>query len=367
MEINSHRYISKLASLRFFAALLVVIFHMGGVIESHPGFVASIINPISAYGYVGVSVFFVLSGFVISLANERWKGWRIYLAGRITRIYPPHLIVTLTLFITDVVALISLHSPHGWVILLSNLALVQALNSHPDVFNSMNVVTWSLSVEMFFYVAFIGLRNLGDRLLFALTATAYILLLGYTLHLHTHHKWTFDIFWKLYVNPVARLPEFLTGMSIYRLYRNGKLPKPWMPQFNFPIIFAAMLICMHLVGIYGHMGGSNAEILDYSIVPLPFIALLIVALLDERSSSWMNHRSLVFLGEASFALYLLHRVLIHFLSEIPGMSNSDSLFAATAGLTLFVVVPVIASVLFYKFVEIPVTRNLRLLFTSKPT
>lgn len=355
--MSSNRYLDKLASLRFFAALMVVFFHLGNTIENNPGFMASVIRPISAYGYVGVSVFFVLSGFVISLANEHWKGWRPYIWGRISRIYPPHLIVTLAFFTSGVVALISQKSLHGWLILLSNLSLAQALIPHTDYFNSLNVVTWSLSVEMFFYISFIGLRHFENRYLFALTVITYAVLLSCVLHYH--HKWTFDIYWKLYVNPIARLPEFLVGMCIYRLYKDGKLPRPWLPNFNFPIIGTAMLACMYLVGIYGGMGGSNAELFDYSIVPLPFIALLMMALLDEHSNSWMHNRSLVLLGEASFALYLLHRSVIHLLKKIHGIPHETSPLITTLVLILFIILPIFISVLFYKLIEIPVTRNIR--------
>lgn len=356
----SARYLNKLASLRFFAALLVVLFHMGRTIGSHPGFMANTTRPISAYGYVGVSIFFVLSGFVISLANERWKGWHSYLIGRITRIYPPHLIVTFTLILSGVIALIAQKNLHSWLILLSNISLIQALIPHPDFFNSLNVVTWSLSVEMFFYLSFIGLRHLNNWYLFSLTVVAYIALLSLTLHLH--HRWTFKIFWELYVDPIARLPEFLTGMCLYRLYKDEKLPRPWLPRLNFPIILAAMISCMHLVGIYGHMGGSNAEILDYTIVPLPFIALLMIALLDDRSNLWMHNRGLVLLGEASFALYLIHRAVIHNLNGILGISDQASPLTVSLLLSLFILLPVATSVLFYKLIEVPVTRNIRRLF-----
>src|SRR5215469_414532 len=302
MESGSNHYLEKLTSLRFFAAFLVVLFHLGRVIEHQQVYIAAIGTPIAAYGYVGVSIFFVLSGFVISLVNDRWKGWSTYILGRITRIYPPHLIVTFTLLMPSVVALITHEGTNGWLKLLSNLTLIQAWSSNTEYYRSLNVVTWSLSVEMNFYVAFIALRRLRDSWLFILTATAYLILLVFTIYLH--HKWTFDIYWKLYVNPLARLPEFLTGMSIYRLYRADKLPRLWLSRFNFVLILIVMLATMYLVGIYGGMGGTFAELLDYSVVPLPFITLMMMALLDSSSNKWMHNHYLVLLGESSFALYL---------------------------------------------------------------
>lgn len=361
MEAGSTRYLDKLASLRFFAAFLVVIFHLGGVIDDQVKTFSALVIPVAAYGFVGVSIFFVLSGFVISHANDRWKGWNIYLAGRVTRIYPPHLIVTFALMMPDIIVLMTQGGADGWVKLLSNVSLTQAWSSNPDYFRSLNLVTWSLSVEMSFYVAFIALRRLGDRWLLALTAIAYLVLLSVTLYLrHIHHdKWTFYVYWQLCVNPIARMPEFLVGMSIYRLYRAGKLPRLWAPRFNFLLTLAALMAAMYLVGTYGGMGGTFTELLDYSIVPLPFIVLMMLALLDERSNSWMHNRNLALLGEASFALYLLHRLLIGYLNEIIGDALTGLGWLMLIRLVIFIAVPVAASVIFYRFIELPITRTLR--------
>lgn len=361
MEAGSTRYLDKLASLRFFAAFLVVIFHLGGAIDDQVKAFSAVVTPLAAYGYVGVSIFFVLSGFVISHANDRWKGWNIYLAGRVTRIYPPHLIVTLALMMPDVIVLITQGGADGWFKLLSNFSLTQAWSSNPDYFRSLNLVTWSLSVEMSFYVAFIALRRLSDRWLLALTSIVYLVLVAVTIYLrHIHHdRWTFYVYWQLYVNPIARFPEFLVGMSIYRLYRADKLPRLWLPRFNFPLTLAALMTALYLVGTYGGMGGTFAELLDYSVVPLPFIVLIMLALLDERSNPWMHNRHLVLLGEASFALYLLHRLLIGYLNEVIGDALAGMGWLMLIRLAIFIAVPVAISVIFYRFIELPITRILR--------
>lgn len=355
--MDSARYLDKLASLRFFAAFLVVLFHLGRTIEAQQAFVAIVATPIAAYGFVGVSIFFVLSGFVISLANERWRGAGAYLAGRVTRIYPPHLIVTFALFAPGVIALVASGTLDGWLQALTNLSLVQAWIPRTDYYRSLNLVTWSLSVEMSFYVAFIGLRHLNDRWLLAVTALAYLALLVFTLHLY--HRWTFDIYWKLYINPIARMPEFLAGMSIYRLYRAGKLPRLWARSFNFPIILGAMLATMWLVGSVSATGSSFAATLDYTIVPLPFIVLLMIALLDEQSNPWMHWRGLVLLGESSFALYLLHRPLIGYLRDAFGIGPQSSIMIEGALLMAAVLVPVSVSIAFYKLIEVPITKTIR--------
>lgn len=164
MRAVSNHYLDKLASLRFFAAFMVVIYHFGLFAAPYNNLISNAYEAISAYGYVGVCIFFVLSGFVISHANDRWKGWKIYLAGRVARIYPAHWIVTFTLVLPAVISLFIKYGAtrDAWLPLISNLMLVHAWNSQRFYFLSLNVVTWSLSVEIFFYVCFILLRRLQD-------------------------------------------------------------------------------------------------------------------------------------------------------------------------------------------------------------
>lgn len=359
METGRTGYLEKLASLRFFAALLVVIFHMGRI-ESHLnsplGYGYAMI---SAYGFVGVSVFFVLSGFVISHANENWRGWKTYLIGRATRIYPPHWIVTLMLCGFGVWALFTEQgfTREAWGPFLSNFLLLQAWSSQHNYFASLNLVTWSLSVEVFFYAMFLLLRHLQDRYIYLLSALGYLALLVITLN--SRHRWTFDLYWMLYINPMARLPEFVIGMSIYRLYKSGNLPKLWMPKLNFPLILASMLGVLVMVGMYSKMGTSFREPLDYTIIPAPFIVLIIFALLDEKSNTYMHNKILVLLGESSFALYLIHKPIIGFFTRHFG-DHIDTGGAPTVLFMLSILIVVTGgSVLFYKFIEIPVTKRLR--------
>jgi len=96
MSITPVTRLDKLTSLRFFAALPGRAFHL----RTQPPSAGSVLHLyVQSLRLVhGVSVFYVLSGFVISLANERWKGGE-GTAGEVTRIYPSHWIVTLALIL----------------------------------------------------------------------------------------------------------------------------------------------------------------------------------------------------------------------------------------------------------------------------
>lgn len=365
MVYSSSRYLDKLASLRFFAAFLVVIYHMGRLAAPFDTTIAQGFDAISAYGFVGVSVFFILSGFVISHANATWRGWRSFVIGRITRIYPPHWIITLFLCGAGIWTLFQErgNSIDAWGPLLSNLALLQAWSSRHDYFASLNLVTWSLSVEVFFYAMFLLLRRLHDRHLYLLSIIGYLVILILTLHLRG--RWTFWIYWLLYIDPLARLPEFMIGMALYRLYRAGALPKPWLPRFNFPLIFAAMLCTLCLVGAYSSMGSSFREPLTYVVIPAPFIILMMMALLDERSNAFMHNKALILLGESSFALYLIHKPIIGFVARNFGGWGEHAGMAMIILMLCILVLAIGGSVLFYRRLELPITRRLRSYLLSR--
>lgn len=365
MNSSSTRYLDKLASLRFFAAFLVLIFHMGRFPAHYDNAIQFAYTITSEYGFVGVSIFFVLSGIVISYANENWNGWKKYLIGRVTRIYPPHWIVTFTFAIITVIGLFTIE---GWTVdsilkFFTNLLLIQAWVPDRRYFFSLNLVTWSLSVEIFFYISFILLRKFQDRYIYALSIVSYLIL--FFIVSMTHHSWNFGLHWELYINPIARLPEFLAGMAIYRLYRCGRLPKLWIPQFNFILLLGAMLTALAIAGAVSNMGTSFKESFTYSVLPLPFITLIMIALLDEKSNLFMHNKILVLLGESSFALYLTHRFIIHYVVSTFGNGIYKNGVVTSIFMVSTIMLAVCVSVLFYKFIEIPTTRYLRNYLTKR--
>lgn len=359
MEPSSARYLDKLASLRFFAAFLVVIYHLRVITNSYHTALAHAFIMMSSNGYVGVTIFFVLSGFVISHANSTWKGWKKYLIGRVARIYPPHWISTFTV---GLLVLIPFYLNHGftadsWLPVFANLSLIHAWIPDWSYFFSLNMVTWSLSVEVFFYASFLLLRRLGDKQLYAFAMASYALLFALTWKFYG--TWSEYVYWGFYINPLARLPEFLVGMAIYRLYRAKKLPTLPLQKINFLLILASLLVAMAALDVVTDTKLSYRNIFSFSVFPLPFVFLLMLALLDERSNIYLHDKRLVLLGESSFALYLIHRPIIVAVSSLlegPIQHSAVILITATICLACFTI---LTSVVFYKKIEVPITTCLR--------
>lgn len=353
MTVSVGQRLDKLTSLRFFAALMVVFFHSRVQLTPPHDFLQKSYVHLFAYGFMGVSIFYVLSGFVISMANDSWRGWRRYLAGRVIRIYPAHWLVTLALVSGWVVMHYPLYRIASWQVDFANLLLLQAWVPDDHYYLSLNAVSWSLSVEMFFYVAFLLLRYLQDRQIYVLAISSYALLI---LLASLPHEWV-DPYWAFYIDPVARLPEFLSGMAVYRLYRSGHLANLPLPRFDFLLLLVSMLLAAAFLGEHG-----VGVLWFYSIIPLPFCLLIMVSLLGERHNGYMRNRAFVLLGEASFGLYLIHHPIIDFFNLLVRKGTGAGVVLLEL---LAVALCVIASVVFYKFIESRLTRDLKAYFMGR--
>src|SRR3989441_9693800 len=148
--------LSSLTGIRFYAALLVYVYH---VVLTIPG-----VNALSGSSLfsnaadVGVSFFFVLSGFIltynygdvfrdgISAANYTRFVW-----DRLTKIYPVHF---LTLLLVLPIAIFSPHLPLDWRAVPLHLFLLQCFwpSSTPAFSGYLNVPSWSISCDWFFYL-----------------------------------------------------------------------------------------------------------------------------------------------------------------------------------------------------------------------
>ena len=154
MASNAHEArLPALTSLRFFAALYVLTFHSGAsLMREHLGD-----NPLTTFlvnGHLGVSLFFILSGFMLTYSGERRnaQGFDLsaYALARFARIYPLYLLSLL------------IAAPIRWPDLLSSplasletLLMVQSWGpASSDRGWFWNMPAWTLSIEAFFYALF---------------------------------------------------------------------------------------------------------------------------------------------------------------------------------------------------------------------
>ena len=210
--------LDQLTSLRFFAAFAVLVYHTSFL--KHAGEpLASIANTVFDEGYAGVPFFFILSGFILSHTyqdslNSGRISARKYLLLRAARIFPLHWIVAIVLIIVAYNP-----SQYAWET-IANLLLVQVWIPDPSHY-SLNGVTWTLGVELFFYGALIYLVRLSTKVIAALCllwTVAICLGAIASIRVHGMHIGGGPILWVFLISPVTRLLDFLTGVLAYRLF-----------------------------------------------------------------------------------------------------------------------------------------------------
>ncbi|WP_051856746.1 acyltransferase family protein [Streptomyces sp. NRRL B-1347] len=311
--VRPHR-LPSLTGMRFAAAAAVFAFHASFAgFFADPGTQHRLADVLSKAGWVGVSFFFVLSGFVLTWSARPADSARRFWRRRLAKIYPSHLVTALAAFV--LLATTGAALQPGAV--SANVLLVQSFFPQPDMYVSGNPVSWSLSCELLFYLAFPllwralralparGLWPLAAALAAAVTALpAAVALLPDTPALAlpdgTTGQWQY---WLLYVFPPVRAAEFALGMVMARIVREGHWRGP-RPLPAAALLGAGYVLATQLPYLAGLVAAT--------LVP---VALLIGALAHADATgrpTVLAAPALVRLGELSFALYLVHRlVLIH--------------------------------------------------------
>jgi peptidoglycan/LPS O-acetylase OafA/YrhL len=308
--ISKKPKILPLTSIRFFAALYVVLFHTIPRIpsqRSHHGMISRIIG----LGYVGVSFFFLLSGFILAVVYLRDSPMvekrKFYLA-RFARIYPLYL-VALLLDLPHFLYTQTYITHRGWEKMLSAIlatgGLVQAWSAID--LQGLNQPGWSLSVEALFYLLFpflgIALWQLRGRLMgpFAvLTYAGGVLLVRFMSRSNlTQHQQAYNPFEHLYV--------FVLGICLAKFFiwiDADNLRSQALQRYAPSLLLGSLAVFLAI------------PILDLPIpemqlqhgVLVPLFALILLAFASDNAiiSTLFSSNWLVALGEGSFALYLFH-------------------------------------------------------------
>jgi peptidoglycan/LPS O-acetylase OafA/YrhL len=333
----------SLTGLRWIAAFMVFGFHISvvGLVDTGPA--GTVLGRVFGQGAVGVSFFFILSGFVLAWSARAGDTPRRFWQRRFAKIYPNHFVTWVPALAVAILAGTTITVP----IVVTNLFLVHAWVPDIDVFYGMNSVSWSLACEAFFYLMFpvlyAGLRRLPERALWPSTVAAMgviwlipvvVRLLPEDLH-----------YWAIWVFPVSRLPEFVLGILLARVVRAGRWPDVGTTPF------VVLAVGAYIASAWLPFG---FRIVAGTAVPL---ALLIaaVAVADVRDRPFpLRTRWAVWLGEVSYAFYLLHLLGLRLVARVFGADHSA---AVEVGLVLVTLgAAVFGSWLLFAWVERPGMR-----------
>ncbi len=296
--------LDQLTFTRFIAAFMVLVFHGG--IGLFPFSIFPIV-PLLSSGQTAVSYFFVLSGFVMALAYYRPGkafGFSSYWKARFSRIYPIYILsfVLTAFFYLELMA--KMKSPKIW----ANILLYQSWI--PVYSQSFNMAAWSLSVEAFFYVLFpvlaILLTRFSTRFIIRFSLVFWVI--SQLIHAAMYRQMMPDGHLLLLYFPLFHLSSFLLGAAggVWYLSEGNKTTID--QKVNRRWLLAALgLVSLALMGRYLRPALFAGFSLDVGILaPLFLVIILTLALDTTRLSRWMSSPRLVLLGDASYALYILH-------------------------------------------------------------
>ncbi|XTZ16620.1 acyltransferase family protein [Micromonospora echinospora] len=348
---GADRSLSRLPSLtglRWVAAMLVFGFHVGTMrIIVEPEFKA-VVDQLFTLGLSGVQFFFVLSGFVLVWSareeDTKWAFWR----RRLAKIYPNHLLMW------AVVLLVGLWfaDPVNPAAAVQNLLLVQAWNPTPGYFYSVNTVSWSLSCELFFYfcLPFVlpALRRTPSAALWAVVVAVPLVILALwpgQLLVPEESRW-----WFTQIFPLVRSTEFWMGVAAAELMRRGHWRGPGLPL--------ASLIFVVTWAVAGEW--IRAEFWAALLSAAYILVITSAARADVRGlpSPWRS-RPLVWLGEVSFAFYLVHVFVMVTILRLTGDHGVG--FTGWMGPLVavgFLLLNLLLAWLLYRWVETPMMRLL---------
>ena len=335
-------HLPALTGLRFFLALWVIVDHLVGPGHAFEPFAQMLPHPLYMIvrgGYLAVTTFFVLSGFVLArtYGTTAWSGrnlWK-YGVGRVARVYPVYLL-SLLIVAPFIVAAKTAPASKGWLVAM-HLALVQGwFVGHYTV--GWNVAAWTLSCEMFFYLMFplliAPLRGAGWWKSLAVAALACVL---------TRALWKAGVSDNL--KPVIHLADFLIGIAASNIFdlltARGKGPAgPWL-------YLPGVLGVATLIAYPQLLPGS----VDLNTAIRPFNALLLIGF--GLGGGWiaqaLSTRVLVYMGKASYAMYILHIPLLWW------AVGWGFPFAAE----IYLMTVLILSAVVYGWIEEPANRYLR--------
>jgi peptidoglycan/LPS O-acetylase OafA/YrhL len=304
-----------LTGLRTLLALTILMFHFtpGGLAWArHPSIT---LYPLVDIGFVFVSFFFLISGFILSYNYAHRPGGvrkADFWMARFSRLYPVYL---LTMLISFPMLILEWHArPHGqfWAGAILTPLLMQGFFPHLATF--WNTVSWTLSCEVVLYIAFPWLLKLrwpqdpwklaamviGFWLLGLVPHTAYWLLNPD--HLPQPVTRYSDGVWlnTLKYTPVAYLCTFLAGLTLGRLHDAAKL------EVRGRMIAGCVGFLLAWVAVY-HIAPRVPYILVHGGLFTPVWSLVILGLAGTSPLARVfSIRPLVAVGTSTYALYLLH-------------------------------------------------------------
>lgn len=292
--------------MRGIAAVLVLLFHfrdvtlpVGEALDAHTALFRT--------GFIWVDFFFILSGFILShvygstmigATTSRSHAVRHFYLARLARIYPLHFATLLAMIAVELSAYA--FRPHiadafvsdrkDWGAILQHLTLTHSWLTMHNL--EWNVPSWSISTEIFAYLAFPLLLLIANHKNWMVRGLLPVTVLAIIAHTFANFSDVQD------QQPLARcLAGFITGMLLYRLWHRAEgLPASATTALQLASVAVAIVAL--------HLGWNQA------IVLIAFALLILSTASDQGPlARVLSSPLLLLLGTLSYSLYMTHWIV----------------------------------------------------------
>lgn len=313
--------IDSLQVLRAFACLAVLFLHCD----------------VGGDGAFGVSIFIVLSGFVLIYTYYPKKDFMVnnirdtirFAIGKIKKLYPLHIITMLAVIGYDMLLVIIKRSgnPLGVVKdkgieILLNVFLLQSWVPSRKVYFSMNGVAWYLSVCLFLYILFPYILRYIKKYTKNEQAILNSIIVGILLFSVAYISKIVNlevdggfVTWLTYICPLFRLGDFFIGCNIGYLYLKYKDIE--MDRRKATFVELALLVIIFVVKYLDNKGTTflSEEWMKNNLLFLPISAALVYLFAMNRGwvSKILTRKALINLGNLSPYIFLIHTAAIPYL------------------------------------------------------
>ncbi|OQP62016.1 hypothetical protein A3860_30500 [Niastella vici] len=355
----------KLHSIQFLravAAILVVYTHSIGMQANFSNSSQQSFFYLRNFGCIGVDLFFVISGFIITLIANNYTGTSqglLFLKKRFMRINPIYYIASL-LYLGVLAVQIwatnkSFYLPLGSILnSLSDTIMIFPVSGDMSVYSPLLLLGWTLCFEWFFYIIFFTLVifNTRNKVIFLILAMTLLTVLGYIIK-------PSDFRLIFVTNPI--ILEFLLGIIICWIYLNTK-------TISVPIAATCLLLglgCYIYLIFYGYgdvyhyknVLSGQLSMKRFLIWGIPSCLIVAGSIFLERNGKgnwiWKN-KWMQLSGDASYSIYLSHLIVFELFNIL--FKKNGSFLPADMNIILVLSVSLLMGLGFYKIIEKPLLQ-----------
>ncbi|WP_312300303.1 acyltransferase [Chryseobacterium sp.] len=341
--------IGQITFTRFVAAMAIVISHFNKDLFLYK---IDYISNLFLRANVGVSYFFILSGFIMIIAYHKKDkiDYLEFYKNRFARIYPLYILGLLLYFMTR-------SQMFDWYkLMLYSLGIQSWIPGEAMI---LNFPGWSISVEFFFYLLFPLLYNyfyyrknkmiwvaaIGLWLITQVFSNLYPVYGAYEGPHTKSHEF-------LYYFPLWHLNEFLignlAGIFFVRNYRQKNYDRQVI------VLFLLILVTLMFVPLFYHNG----------LMALLFVpAIFVISANNGWVTRFFSLKPLEYLGEISYGIYITHIPVLYLVRAF--LEWQQYTFSIDIVFVIYIIVMLLSSAFFYQFIEKPMRDLLRKIHFSK--